>query len=90
VETGCDACASAVEAGVAVLDASIGGTGGCPFAPNATGNAALHTHALGLANRFRAGAGLSPGSAIVSLATGPDVGALLERAAEALSGQVSL
>ena len=28
----------AVEAGVAVLDASLGGTGGCPFAPRATGN----------------------------------------------------
>ena len=27
-----------VEAGVDVLDASIGGLGGCPFAPNATGN----------------------------------------------------
>lgn len=32
--------AAAVECGVAVLDASIGGTGGCPFAPNATGNVA--------------------------------------------------
>jgi hydroxymethylglutaryl-CoA lyase len=31
---------AAVETGVAVLDASIGGTGGCPFAPNATGNVA--------------------------------------------------
>jgi len=31
---------AAVEAGVAVLDASIGGVGGCPFAPNATGNVA--------------------------------------------------
>ncbi|MBS0374880.1 MAG: hydroxymethylglutaryl-CoA lyase [Proteobacteria bacterium] len=29
---------AAVEAGVAVLDASIGGIGGCPFAPAATGN----------------------------------------------------
>ncbi len=27
-----------VEAGVEVLDASVGGLGGCPFAPNATGN----------------------------------------------------
>ncbi len=27
-----------VEAGVDVLDASVGGLGGCPFAPNATGN----------------------------------------------------
>jgi len=29
---------AAVEAGVTVLDASLGGIGGCPFAPNATGN----------------------------------------------------
>jgi hydroxymethylglutaryl-CoA lyase len=29
---------AALEAGVTVLDASIGGTGGCPFAPSATGN----------------------------------------------------
>ena len=29
---------AAVEAGVQVLDASCGGLGGCPFAPNATGN----------------------------------------------------
>ena len=27
-----------VEAGVEILDASVGGLGGCPFAPNATGN----------------------------------------------------
>ncbi len=31
---------AAVEAGVHTLDASIGGIGGCPFAPNATGNIA--------------------------------------------------
>lgn len=30
----------AAEAGVRVLDASVGGTGGCPFAPRATGNIA--------------------------------------------------
>ena len=35
------ACAwSAVEAGATVLDASVGGLGGCPFAPRATGNVA--------------------------------------------------
>ena len=34
-----NACA-AVAAGVATLDASIGGIGGCPFAPNASGNIA--------------------------------------------------
>jgi hydroxymethylglutaryl-CoA lyase len=31
---------AAVESGVAALDASLGGIGGCPFAPNATGNIA--------------------------------------------------
>ncbi len=30
----------AIEAGVAAIDASIGGLGGCPFAPSATGNIA--------------------------------------------------
>jgi hydroxymethylglutaryl-CoA lyase len=29
---------AAVLAGVKTLDASVGGVGGCPFAPNATGN----------------------------------------------------
>ena len=29
---------AAVEAGIDTLDSSIGGIGGCPFAPNATGN----------------------------------------------------
>jgi hydroxymethylglutaryl-CoA lyase/(R)-citramalyl-CoA lyase len=31
---------AAVDAGATVLDAAIGGLGGCPFAPNATGNVA--------------------------------------------------
>ncbi len=31
---------AAVEAGVETLDSSLGGLGGCPFAPNATGNVA--------------------------------------------------
>ncbi|GAC1469119.1 MAG: hydroxymethylglutaryl-CoA lyase [Chloroflexota bacterium] len=31
---------AAVEAGATVLDSSVGGTGGCPFAPRATGNIA--------------------------------------------------
>jgi hydroxymethylglutaryl-CoA lyase/(R)-citramalyl-CoA lyase len=35
------ACAwAALEAGAEVLDASVGGLGGCPFSPNATGNVA--------------------------------------------------
>jgi isopropylmalate/homocitrate/citramalate synthase len=31
---------AAVEAGVSILDASVGGLGGCPYAPRATGNVA--------------------------------------------------
>jgi len=36
--TGIASAYAAYEAGVRVLDASLGGIGGCPFAPNATGN----------------------------------------------------
>lgn len=36
--TGLANAAAAVEAGVRVLDSSLGGIGGCPFAPDATGN----------------------------------------------------
>lgn len=36
--TGVANVAAAVEAGVDVVDSSLGGIGGCPFAPNATGN----------------------------------------------------
>lgn len=38
--TGIANAVAALQAGVATLDASIGGIGGCPFAPNATGNIA--------------------------------------------------
>ena len=38
--TGVANAVAAVAAGVRTLDASIGGAGGCPFAPNATGNVA--------------------------------------------------
>lgn len=38
--TGVASAWAAVEAGAAVLDASVGGLGGCPFAPRATGNVA--------------------------------------------------
>jgi hydroxymethylglutaryl-CoA lyase len=36
--TGLANAVAAVETGVRVLDSSLGGVGGCPFAPNATGN----------------------------------------------------
>ncbi|CAB4925192.1 unannotated protein [freshwater metagenome] len=38
--TGVANAVAALDAGVRTLDASIGGAGGCPFAPNATGNVA--------------------------------------------------
>jgi (R)-citramalyl-CoA lyase len=38
--TGVASAWAAVEAGASVLDASVGGMGGCPFAPRATGNVA--------------------------------------------------
>jgi (R)-citramalyl-CoA lyase len=38
--TGIANAAASVESGATVLDASVGGTGGCPFAPRATGNVA--------------------------------------------------
>lgn len=39
---------AAVEEGVAILDASLGGIGGCPFAPKATGNVATEDLAYAL------------------------------------------
>ena len=36
--TGVANVVAAVTAGITVIDASVGGTGGCPYAPNATGN----------------------------------------------------
>src|SRR5258708_14308733 len=38
--TGYANAVAAIESGATVLDASVGGAGGCPFAPRATGNIA--------------------------------------------------
>jgi isopropylmalate/homocitrate/citramalate synthase len=38
--TGYANCLAALEAGARLLDASVGGLGGCPYAPRATGNVA--------------------------------------------------
>src|SRR2546423_164520 len=38
--TGYANCLAALDAGATLLDASIGGLGGCPYAPRATGNVA--------------------------------------------------
>lgn len=52
--TGLANVAAAVEAGAHSIDASLGGTGGCPFAPGATGNVATEDvawmlHRMGIA-----------------------------------------
>src|SRR5579862_3629382 len=49
--TGYDNALAAVQAGVTLLDASVGGTGGCPFAPGAPGNLATER----LVERLEAG-----------------------------------
>lgn len=46
--TGYASALAAYEAGVMVLDSSLGGIGGCPFAPNATGNIATEDLAFAL------------------------------------------
>lgn len=65
--TGVANAVAAVAAGVTTLDASIGGAGGCPFAPNATGNVATED-LLYLFER-------------TGIATGVDLEATLETAA---------
>ncbi|MBA3491864.1 MAG: hydroxymethylglutaryl-CoA lyase [Rubrobacteraceae bacterium] len=62
--TGMANAVAAVESGVTVLDASVGGTGGCPFAPRATGNIATEDLVYLLRN--------------MGYATGIDLDALIE------------
>jgi len=62
--TGMANAVAAVESGVTVLDASVGGTGGCPFAPRATGNIATEDLVYLLHN--------------MGYATGIDLDALIE------------
>jgi hydroxymethylglutaryl-CoA lyase len=74
---------AAVEAGVRVLDASVGGIGGCPFAPNATGNIATEDLVY-LLHR----SGYPTGLDLADLAaTGLWVGDQLGRQAPALLGR---
>ncbi|HJM48465.1 MAG TPA: hydroxymethylglutaryl-CoA lyase [Alphaproteobacteria bacterium] len=65
--TGFANAAAAVEAGVKVFDSSLGGIGGCPFAPKATGNIATEDLGFMLRN--------------MGLDTGLDLEALLDTAA---------
>ncbi|CAB4653427.1 unannotated protein [freshwater metagenome] len=58
--TGVANAVAGIEAGATVLDASIGGTGGCPFAPKATGNVATED-LLYLFNRMNVQTGINFG-----------------------------
>ncbi len=55
--TGVANAVAAVAAGISVLDSSIGGAGGCPFAPKATGNVATED-LIYLFNRMRISTGV--------------------------------
>ena len=77
---------AAIDAGIAALDASTGGIGGCPFAPNATGNIATEDLSYVLRRSgFESGIDLA---ALVSIAEeignelGKGVPALLGRAGD--------
>ncbi|WP_035855050.1 hydroxymethylglutaryl-CoA lyase [Cryptosporangium arvum] len=77
---------TAVEQGAAALDASAGGIGGCPFAPNATGNIATEdlTYALrrsGIASGLTL-SGVVGAAALIENELGTQVPALLGRAGD--------
>jgi hydroxymethylglutaryl-CoA lyase len=80
-----NAC-TAVAAGVAVLDASAGGIGGCPFAPKATGNIATDDLVYMLERMGRPTGidltALLPTAAFLSEQLGHEVPALLPRAGQ--------
>ncbi|WP_329522012.1 hydroxymethylglutaryl-CoA lyase [Spirillospora sp. NBC_01491] len=74
---------TAVDEGVAVLDASTGGFGGCPFAPAATGNIATEDLLYALHR-----GGVSTGIDMAAVAeTGTWLGGLLGKPAPALLGR---
>jgi hydroxymethylglutaryl-CoA lyase len=82
--TGFANAVTAVELGATVLDASAGGIGGCPFAPNATGNIATDDlvyllERMGLDTGYDLDA-LLPTAAFLSQQLGHEVPALLPRA----------
>jgi hydroxymethylglutaryl-CoA lyase len=80
--TGVANAVAAVEAGVQTLDASIGGAGGCPFAPKATGNVATEDLVY-LFQRMGVETGLDLGSVIET------VGWLEERLGKRLPGALA-
>ena len=80
--TGVANAVAAVEAGVQTLDASIGGAGGCPFAPKATGNVATEDLVY-LFQRMGVATGLDLGAVIET------VGWLEERLGKRLPGALA-
>jgi hydroxymethylglutaryl-CoA lyase len=76
---------AAYEAGVRVLDASAGGIGGCPFAPNATGNVATEDlgyllHSSGVGTGLDLAAVAAVGTWVAEQVGRPEAPALLGRA----------
>jgi (R)-citramalyl-CoA lyase len=90
--TGLANAAAALEAGASVLDASLGGTGGCPFAPRATGNIPTEDlvymlHGMGIQTGIDLGA-LIEASRWLGEQLGKDLPAMLPKAGDfaAVSG----
>jgi hydroxymethylglutaryl-CoA lyase len=81
--TGIANVAAALEAGVTTFDASVGGAGGCPFAPNATGNVATED-VLYLMERSGIATGIAPAEVA---ATGRWLGSRLGRALPSAIGR---
>jgi (R)-citramalyl-CoA lyase len=82
--TGIANAMAAVESGATVLDAAVGGTGGCPFAPRATGNIATEDlvfllERMGLDTGYDLEA-LLPTATFLGERLGHEVPALLPRA----------
>lgn len=82
--TGFANAVAAIEAGVMTLDASIGGIGGCPFAPDATGNIGTED-LIYLLERMGIRTGIDPGATMATARwleghLGHQVAALLSRA----------
>ncbi|MFC7344400.1 hydroxymethylglutaryl-CoA lyase [Saccharopolyspora griseoalba] len=74
---------AAIRAGAAALDASVGGIGGCPFAPNATGNIATED-----LEYLLSGMGVDTGLDLAALsATGTWIGEQLGKEVPALLGK---
>jgi len=84
--TGLANVAAAVDAGVRVVDASLGGIGGCPFAPNATGNIPTEDTAYML-ERMGYDTGLDLGALIDSV---PWLESLLDHPAPGLLAKAGL